>query len=449
MDRTGLRVGRPGPRPGARRRLPRPAPLARHPSATPPPPGGQPAPVGGPPPPPGSYPAPVGGPPPPPGAFPAPAGHPPFPPGQYPPPPGFPGGPPPPYAGPGGPRAGWSSPWRGAEFRPGIIPLRPLGLGDLYGAVVKAVRGNPGATIGLATVTTFVFLLPTTALGTWLASLSSAPLDGTSSTASDILPSGFGLGLLGLYLPTFGQLLSSTLLAGFLAQVVGQAVLGRTVGLGETWSATKGRLLPMLGAVLVTVAATVLAGAVLVGGPIALLVYAGNTGDDVVLATGLALLLLGILALVLLLFYLSTKWALATPAIVLERLGAFRGLRRSWRLVEEPTRGGFWRLLGIRLLTSIIVGIAASVIAFPISFVVTFVLAATTGDGGTTGDLFAAQAVASGIAGLVTGALTTPFVAGVDALLYVDTRIRREGLDVQLVQTAQGAAPPPWPLTRP
>ena len=124
-------------------------------------------------------------------------------------------------------------------------------------------------------------------------------------------------------------------------------------------------------------------------------------------------------------------------------------MRRSWRLVAEPIRSAFWRLFGIRLLTSIIVGVAASVIAFPISFVVGFVLAAIAGDGGTAGDLFATQALASGIAGLVTGALTTPFTAGVDALLYVDTRIRREGLDVQLVQTAQGAAPPPWPLTRP
>ena len=341
--------------------------------------------------------------------------------------------------------------WRGVEFRPGIIPLRPLTLGDLYGAVVKAVRGNPGATIGLAALTTFAFLLPTTALGTWLAAQSSSvPLDpGSSSTASDTLGADLGIGLIGLYLPSIGQLLSGILLAGFLAQVVGQAVLGRKVGLGETWTATKGRLLPMLGAVLVTVVVTLLATTVLVGGPVALLAYGGSTGDSAVVATGVALLLLGLLALVLLLVYVSTKWALATPAIVLERLGIVGGLRRSWRLVAEPIRSAFWRLFGIRLLTSVIVGVSASVIAFPISFVVGFVLAAIAGDGGTAGDLFATQALASGIAGLVTGALTTPFTAGVDALLYVDTRIRREGLDVQLVQTAQGAAPPPWPLTRP
>ena len=75
-----------------------------------------------------------------------------------PPPPGYP---PPPAPGP---RVA------GLEFRPGIIPLRPLTLGDLYGAVTKAIRGNVAATIGLAVVTSLVCLVPTTALGAWVAS---------------------------------------------------------------------------------------------------------------------------------------------------------------------------------------------------------------------------------------------------------------------------------------
>lgn len=41
---------------------------------------------------------------------------------------------------------------------------------------------------------------------------------------------------------------------------------------------------------------------------------------------------------------------------------------------------------------------------------------------------------------LVVGALTIPFTAGVTALLYLDQRIRREGLDVTLVHAAQARA---------
>src|SRR6476620_1146237 len=142
---------------------------------------------------------------PPPGSMPPPGPMPP--PGSTPPPAWYP---PPPGAGP----SGAPVPYGRFEHRPGIIPLRPLTIGDLYGATLKAIRGNPGATIGLAALTTFVFLLPTTALGAWLAGRSSfSLLPDSSGAASDTLPDDLGIGLLGSYLPAIGQTLSAILLA--------------------------------------------------------------------------------------------------------------------------------------------------------------------------------------------------------------------------------------------
>ncbi|QIM21534.1 hypothetical protein G7075_10990 [Phycicoccus sp. HDW14] len=210
------------------------------------------------------------------------------------------------------------------EFRPGIVALRPLRIGDLYGGVLKAVRGNPAATIGLAALTTFAFLLPTTALGAWLSGQSGLGVLDESAAASDTLPDGAGAGLFGVYLPTIGQLLSGILLAGFLAQVVGQAVLGRKVSMSEVWRATRGRLLAMVGAVLVTIVAFLLVLAVTVGGPIAIgVATVGTDMSDI----GLVILLVfvSVVATVLALAFLGTKWAFATPAIVLERVGVFRG----------------------------------------------------------------------------------------------------------------------------
>ena len=124
-------------------------------------------------------------------------------------------------------------PVAGLEFRPGIIPLRPLTLGDLYGAVTKAIRGNVAATIGLAVVTSLVCLVPTTALGAWIASQETLSIESDS----------FGVyGLIGNYLPSLGSVVSSIALTGFLAYVIGQAVIGRKVGIGETWDGTKRRL---------------------------------------------------------------------------------------------------------------------------------------------------------------------------------------------------------------
>lgn len=351
---------------------------------------------------------------------------------------------PPPPPGPATPPPG-QAPYGRLDYRPGIIPLRPLTLGDLYGGVLKAVRGNPGATIGLAALTTLAFLVPTTGLGAWLAGQTSFSfLDEGSSGASDTLPDDFGLGILGVYLPSVGQVFASILLAGFLAQVIGQAVLGRKVTMGQTWRATRGRVPAMLGAVLVTLLAALVVVAVTVGVPVAVIVFGEASGGG---GIGLYILVgaLGFIALVAALLYLSTAWAFATPAIVIERVGVFAGLLRSARLVGSPVKGPFWRILGLRVLTGLIVGVAASVITLPITLILFFVIGLTMAEDPGGGNFLVLQTITSGIAGLLTGALTTPFSAGVDALLYVDARIRREGLDVQLIQTAQGAAAPPWP----
>jgi hypothetical protein len=386
---------------------------------------------------PGSQPAgPPPGSPPPPGAYP--------PPGSVPPPPAYPSpgvGYPPPGAQP--------PPYRAMEFRPGIVALRPLRIGDLYGGVLKAVRGNPAATIGLAALTCFAFLLPTTALGAWLSGQSGLGLFDESAAASDTVPDGFGLGIFGAYLPTIGQSLSAILLAGFLAQVVGQAVLGRKVSMGEVWRATRGRVLAMLGAVLLTALAFVLVLAVTIGVPVLLGIAASGDGDPNI---GLIILLVlaAVLGTVVALAYLATKWSFATPAIVLERTGVIGGLRRSWGLVGSPFKGPFWRIFGLRLLTGIIVGTAAYIITLPITVLLFVAGIAASGDSSGAGaEALVLQTVSAGIAGLITGALTTPFSAGVDALLYVDARIRTEGLDVRLIQATQGAAPPPWPTTTP
>jgi hypothetical protein len=60
--------------------------------------------------------------------------------------------------------------------------------------------------------------------------------------------------------------------------------------------------------------------------------------------------------------------------------------------------------------------------------------------------------VVSSAAGIVSGILTTPFIAAILAVIYFDLRVRKEGLDLELLAQGVGierrqAAPeePPWP----
>ena len=322
---------------------------------------------------------------------------------------------------------------RYVDFRPGIIPLRPLTMNDLFGGVFRAVRGNVAATVGLAALTSLVFLVPFTALGAWVSSteqsvtLEESVADGTAGL----------VGTLGSMIPSIGSWFSAILLAGFLAYVIGQAVLGRKVSAGETWRGTVPRIWALAGATLLTSLAILLTLALILGVPVALLVAGGTGGDDNTVAAGFVLLLLALLLAIPALLLIWTRLAFVTPSVVLENLGVGAAFARSWRL----TGSGFWRILGIRLLSSIAISIVGSLITAPLAIVG----AALVFTGLPLDQVYIGQAVITGATGVVAGAITTPITAGIDSLLYVDQRIRREGLDVHLVQTAQGTAAPPWP----
>jgi hypothetical protein len=123
---------------------------------------------------------------------------------------------------------------------------------------------------------------------------------------------------------------------------------------------------------------------------------------------------------------------MAGPAVVLEREGPAQALARSWRLV----RGSFWRVLGITVLAGLIVLLTAGVLQIPFGL-----LAAMAGGGNsllpsTGGNV--ASILISAVGGVVAGAVARPISAGVAVLLYVDLRMRREGLDLVL-QTAAGS----------
>ena len=92
-------------------------------------------------------------------------------------------------------------------------------------------------------------------------------------------------------------------------------------------------------------------------------------------------------------------------------------------------------MLGILLLAAIITYIGQVIIAVP-----TGVLAGLPAQGqpsqyGSLPVTFA-QLLISGIGTIAGGAVFYPFNAAVTALLYIDLRMRREGLDVRLAQSA-------------
>ena len=319
------------------------------------------------------------------------------------------------------PPAPWGS--RPVEVKPGVVPLRPLGLGEVLDGAVGVLRRYPRPALGLAALVALVttaanVLLLVTAFQPFL-EVDPVALDGGDTAA---LEGALGSAVAGGALSALLALVSGAVLTGAITAVVGKAVLGEPLSFGQAWAQVRPRLLPLVGLALlvlvlvygVFVLALVAAGAaVAVGGTAAALV-------------AVPLVLGGAAAAA----WLYVRFALAPCALVLERVGIRTSLRRSAVLVRRD----WWRVFGVLLLTSAIGLFVSQVVELPFA-----VLGA-----GSPSALFDPDAdvlgtrslVLAAIGGGLAATLVAPFTAGVRALLYVDRRMRAEGLDVSLAAAA-------------
>jgi hypothetical protein len=127
---------------------------------------------------------------------------------------------------------------------------------------------------------------------------------------------------------------------------------------------------------------------------------------------------LGAFAILIGAVFLSVRWSVSMPALVLERRGPVASLGRSWNLV-----GGFWWKCFGTLLIAYLLLIVVS-IAF----------------GAVLGGLLAALSSVDSFLGLllqealnvILQVFTLPLFAAVTVVLYVDLRVRKEGFDLAL-----------------
>jgi hypothetical protein len=347
---------------------------------------------------------------PPPGYFPPatyppssqpPQGYVPYPPPSYPPAPGY-GTPPP----------------RGFGLRaPGIIPLRPLSLTDIFNGAASYIRANMKATLGLTAIvvvsTQIITLIGTAGPLAAASRLRSAPPE--ELTGGDVTAWLLAAGLAGLV-----GWLTGVLLSGMLAVVVGRAVFGWTIGPGEAWDRIRKRFPALVGLVaLECLALVILSG--LVGLIIAAVGAAANAPAAVLIALPLALVSIATVV------YFDIVLSFAPVLIVLERLPVIDAITRSFTLVHNS----FWRVFGIRLLTWLVVVLIAGAAAAPFDFVGHLLI-------GPSGSALTGATV--GAVGAAIGRIiTAPFSAGVVVLLYTDRRIRAEAFDLVLRTGAAGA----------
>lgn len=351
---------------------------------------------------------------------------------------GMPPGSGPPGAGPGPSGMGYVPP---PGPKPGIIPLRPIGLGEILDGAVTYIRQNPKATLGLSAIIVGISniilllaqLLVFRGVGR-LAALEPADFNSAQEVLRIFAPS-----IAAMSLTIVVTVLANLILTGMLTAVVGRAVLGQRATMSAAWRQVAPRIPALLGtaALIVGAIAGLLACFVAPG---LLLAAFGST------PAGAALAILAVAAWVPVAVWIYVIFSLATPTVVLERAGVLTALGRSRGLV----RGSWWRVFGILALAVVITMLIQAVLSAPFSIVqqVFFGAGGMTGTTGTTGTvdstlstLFLGQVIVT-VGAILAGTVAQPFSAGVPALLYTDLRMRREALDMQLQHSA-GVRPTP------
>ena len=329
--------------------------------------------------------------------------------------------------------------------RGGLIPLQPLGFGTILGRSFAALRGNPKVLLGFAMtvqlVSSLIGAVIIAAVSVWAFSrldTVSDQADWDAIFAGSMLIVGATTLVVGLALGVLGVIVQ-----GVVIGEVAHAALGERATLGTIWQRVRPAFWRLFGYSLLTIFAVTIAIVVTV----AVIVGIGVAGGDSATPVVVLLVIAAILAWIVLSIWIVTKLYVAPSAIVLERAGVFRAIGRSWTL----TRGRFWPTFGIAVLISLIMGFAASVIGMPFQLLASLLGATIAPTGDDAGGIVAAI-VTVVLSQIVTFLVQTIaiVVQGTSAVLvYLDLRMRKEGIDLRMQRYVEQRDAGRWPLEDP
>jgi hypothetical protein len=328
-----------------------------------------------------------------------------------------------------------------------VIPLAPLGLGAVYGGAFSTMGRYARQLFG-AMGAAFALLFAAAAGAFTLAYLSVEDdwrvlIHADEPTWAMVSPIVSAVVAVYVVLVLL-TLLVNSFLSAVSPVVLEHAVLGRRTTFGAVWRRAWARTPSVLGVTVLLY--------LLIAIPIALffllwisLIALLVAAESPLVAPGLVFLL-GLLILPLV-TWLVVSFSFAPAAAVLESAGPVTALKRSFRLV----RGAWWRTFGILLLTWCMVAVGGWILQIPLLFAGPQPSYDAYGPydepPADIGEFFTevygdalpglwTYLVLTVVVMLAVQLLATAFTQLVSTLLYIDQRIRREGLGESLARAA-------------
>ena len=315
--------------------------------------------------------------------------------------------------------------------QPGIIPLRPLTVGELFNGAFQAVRVNPQTMFGFA----FAIMAVVGLVQAFFASSSSSSLTrALSSGDTDDLVYSLGSSM-GSFVTSGLTLLATAFLSGMLALTVWDAVLGRKSSPADAWHRFSPRFVPvLLATLLIGIIEFVAIVVVLLVFLIPFFLVVVNTAsarsyDSASAGIGgaLSIIFLMIVALIVIACFLTVKFAFTSSAVVLEGLGPVDAMKRSWSL----SKGSFWRILGRIWLMGIVTTLITSVLGA--------IVGAILGVGANAAESLGLLVAFSAFVSALLSAVVIPVQSSFYTLMYLDERMRKENLAPMIAQEASRA----------
>ena len=304
--------------------------------------------------------------------------------------------------------------------------------GEIIDGSFQTIRRNAKAMLGASLLAQSLAAILTAVL-TAATATSVGSIEAWAENSSPTDLTSLGLGFVAVIaLVAVLTLFLASVLQGAMVVPVARSILNRPTGFRQMWGLARPRVgaLMRLAALLMVTALL----AMLVPAAAAVALIASMEGMGILL---LIPLFLGFVALFI---WMYIKLMVAPAAVVIEELGALDALRRSWKL----TRANWWRILGITLVVSIMVGIVSQVVMIPVTLLPPLMASFISPHGGSGQDMAIAVAIGiiTAVLGALAGALGYAFQTSVMALIYMDLRMRKDGLDISLLRMLESGADP-------
>lgn len=302
--------------------------------------------------------------------------------------------------------------------------LLPLSLGDIFDEAFDLYKRNFSLFAGIVAVVQVPLQIAMQAL-TYALGLDRF---GTSSAAS---PAEELYTFFGSLVVFFGFLLLYSFVyvvqTGALTVAISERYLGRPITLAGAYRATLGRLFKLLATwvlVVIMLIGIVYGAGIVIVLPFGLIVAAtqlGGGGEVVAAALGILIVLVvgGIWLL-----GLTLMGAFVTQIVVVEGLGYWKAIQRNWQLVLGKLPRVFGGIVLMFFISFVlVVSLAGSVELAMSAFVYPWLHVSES-----------VQGVVSSIWFSIIGMFMQPFWMVCMTLLYYDQRVRREGLDLTLLE---------------